>query len=285
MDRRATRGVVAAIACAMTVCIAHAAIVQQAGQYALAQGKPQIASRLTLVAGSDLVVTQYLPGSRQPIAPCHAGNLAPPSARPCYELTEGDPVHVILVRDDFGAFSHVHPQLVRNRCIRCAKGSGVDGSFAIHVSLDRRHRYYAYVASTVTGLPEQVFRFVLQSGPAARNLTTTVKGPSVRVREGSYDVLLDQTRLHAMRPQTITVDINRDPHSSGVAPYHVAWARAILVNTSTLAYADIDGAAARSICCEYALRAPPLSKGLYKMWLQFDDGKSIYTAPFTFDAR
>jgi hypothetical protein len=88
-----------------------------------------------------------------------------------------------------------------------------------------------------------------------------------------------------MRSQPITVDINRDPHSPGIAPYHVAWAHAILVNTASLTYAHIDGASARGICCEYVLRAPPLSKGLYKMWLQFNDGTSVYTAPFTLAAQ
>jgi len=285
MEGRAIRGVVAGALCALTVCVTRAAVTEQTGQYALAQGRPRIVPRLTLIAGSDLVVTQYLPHSRKPIAPCHAENLAPPSARRCYQLTEGDPVHVILVRDDFEAFSHVHPHLVRHRCIRCAEGTDVDGSFAIHVSLEPKHRYYAYVASRVTGMPEQVFRFVLQSGTATHNLTTTVRGPSTRVRAGAYDVLLDQKRLHAMRSQPITVDINRDPRAAGVVPYHVAWARAILVNTSALTYAHIDGAAARGICCEYVLRAPPLSKGLYKMWLEFNDGNSTYTAPFTFAAQ
>jgi len=263
MEGRAIRGVVAGALCALTACVARAAVVKETGQYALSQGQPKIVSRLSLTNSSfgtqTLALVQY---------PLHS---ASPLTR--YALTEGEMVHVVVVRDDFQSFGHLHP---------LASQSGI---FRVPVLLERGHRYYAYVSSQPAGLPEQVFRFVLQSGGATRNLTTTVRGPSTRVRAGPYDVFLDQTRLHVMRPQPITVDINRDPHSPGIAPYHVAWARAILVNTSSLAFADIDGATARGICCEYALRVPPLSRGLYKLCLKFSDGTSIYTAAFTFAAQ
>jgi len=239
-------------------------VVNETGQYALAQGQAKISSRLSLPGGSSATQTLTLVQF-----PLHS---ASPVTR--YALTEGEMMHVIVVRDDFQTFGHLHPQPSRN------------GTFRLPVQLERGHRYYAYVSSQPAGLPEQVFRFVLQSGVATHNLTTTVRGPSTRVKAGPYDVFLDQTRLHAMRSQPVTVDINRDPHAAGVAaPYHVLWARAILVNTSSLTYAQIDGASARGICCEYALRAPPLSKGLYKMWLQFNDGSSTYTAPLTFAAQ
>ncbi len=263
MESRAIRGVVAGALCALTVCVARAAVVRQTGQYALAQGEPKIVSWLSLANGSfgtqTLTLAQY---------PLHSNS---PVTR--YTLTEGEMLHVVVVRDDFQSFGHLHPLPSQS------------GTFRVPVLLERGHRYYTYVSSQPAGLPEQVFRFVLQSGTATHNLTTTVRGPSIRVRAGPYDVFLDQRRLNAMRSAPITVDINRDPHSPGVAPYHVAWARAILVNTSSLTYAHIDGASARGICCEYALRAPPLSKGLYRMWLQFNDGNATYTAPFTFAAQ
>ncbi len=264
MEGRAIRGVVAGALCALTLYVARAAVVTETGQYAQAQGQAKITSRLSLTEGSlgtqTLALAQY---------PLHSNS---PLKR--YALTEGEMMHVVVVRDDFQTFGHLHPLPSQS------------GTFRLPVRLERGHRYYAYVSSQPAGLPEQVFRFVLQSGTATHNLTTTVRGPSTRVRTGPYVVFLDQTRLRAMRKQSITVDINRDAHSPGVAaPYHVAWVRAILVNTSSLTYAHIDGANARGICCEYALVAPPLSKGLYKMWLQFNDGSSVYTAPFTFAAR
>ena len=269
MERRAILGVVCAGAIALTICAARADVAQT-GQYALAQGKPLIVSRLSLTKSGNLVVNQYARGARQPITTCASNARA--AKTPCYVLTEDEPVHVILVRDDFMSFSHIHPQLQ-------------DGVYSIHVSLEPRRRYYAYVASRVSGMPEQVFRFVLQqAAPPSRITATTIK-PSVKATAGPYQVALDQPRLRAGKPQILDADITHDPRAPGVAPYHVAWVRAIMVNTASLTYGHVDGASDRGICCEYALRVPALSKGLYKMWLQFDDGSAIYTAPFTFVAQ
>ena len=269
MEGRAILGVVCAGAMALTLCVARAEVMQT-GQYALPQGKPLIVSRLSLNKGGDLVVSQYAPGARQPITACTSH--APASKTPCYVLTEDEPVHVILVRDDFNGFSHVHPQLQ-------------GGVYSIHVSLEPRHRYYAYVASQVSGMPEQIFRFVVQPAVKPAHVTATAIKPAAKTTAGPYQVALDQPRLRAGKPQVLNADITHDPRSPGVAPYHVAWVRAILVNTSSLTFGHVDGAIDRGICCEYALRMPALSKGLYKLWLQFDDGSAIYTAPFTFAAQ
>jgi hypothetical protein len=281
MEGRAITGVIFAGAVALTLGVTRAGVMQN-GQYALPQGKPQIVSRISLSKNGELAVTQYAPGSREPIAPCGSNE---PRARPCYELVEGEPLHVILIRDDFGAFSHVHPQLVPKHCLRCAIGSSIAGTFAIRVDLEPRHRYYAYVSSKVSGMPEQVFRFVLQSAAAPTHGTVVAIKPSANARAGPYQVSLDQPKLRAGNPQILNADIAHDPHAPGVAPYHVAWVRAILINTASLTYGHVDGAIDHGICCEYALPVPALSKGLYKLWLQFSDGSAIYTAPFTFAAQ
>lgn len=251
-------------------CVTARADVMQTGQYALPQGKALIVSRLSLSKNRELAVTQFMPASKHPILACASHPQS--AARPCYEFSEGGVIHVILVRDDFGAFSHVHPQ---------QKG----GAYSIHVSLEPKHRYYAYVASTVRGMPEQVFRFVLQSAPRPSHITATTIKPSTQTTVGPYVVSLDQPALRAGKPQVLNADIVRKPRSPGIAPFHVASVQAILVNTSTLSFGHVDGASDQGVCCEYALRMPALSKGLYKLWLQFDDGTAIFTAPFTFAAR
>lgn len=262
MEGRAVRGVVAGALCALTLYVARAAIVEQTGQFALAQGRAQIVSRLSLTNGrfgtQTLTLVQYRMHSSSPVTR--------------YALTEDETLHVVLVRDDFQSFGHLHPQATPG------------GVFRLPVLLERGHRYYAYVSSQPAGLREQVFRFVLQSG-TPKNRATTVKAPSIHVRTGPYDVSLDQSSLSAGRAQNLNADITRDPRFPGLSGYHVAWVHAFLINTSSLTSAHIDGASDRSICCEYALRAPPLVKGLYKMWLQFNDGEATYTAPFTFAAR
>jgi hypothetical protein len=179
MESRTIRGVVAAIACALTVCVARAEVLQQTGQYALAQGKPQMVSRLSLVNGANglqtLVLIQYAPHSTAPLTR--------------YVPTEDEPLHIVIVRDDFLSFGHVHPQMSRS------------GVFRLPYLLERGHRYYAYVASQPTGLREHVFRFVLASGTAPRHLATSVVAPAVHTRAGPYDVSLDRV-LQASLPIT-----------------------------------------------------------------------------------
>lgn len=260
MESRTIRRVSAFAALVLCSAAAAPVVTQQTGQWALSQGKPGLVSRAVLTPSGDLGVTQYLPGSKVPVTQ--------------YQLSEGELMHVILVRDDFGAFSHIHPTLA----------STAAGTFAIHVSLEPRHRYYAYVSSIVRGLPEQVFRFVLQGrAPAAR--PTTIAAPVTRAFIGPYVVSLDQKQLRAGRPQRLTADITQSVRAAGIAPYHVAWARAVFINTSSLSYAHVDAVIDQDVCCEYAMRLPALSRGLYRMWLQFSDGTAIYTVPFTLAAR
>jgi hypothetical protein len=263
MESRTIRGVTAFALAATTAIVARAAIVQQNGQYASSQGKPQIVSRLTLTNGvnhSDtLLLMQYALKSRTPITQ--------------YVSSQGEPLHIIIVRDDFFGFGHLHPQMSPH------------GVFRLPVSLEQNHRYYVYVESQPAGLAEQVFRYVLQSSAPPLHLTTTIVAPKVRQQAGPYVVALDHQKLHANRPQTLTVNINRSQNIPGITPFHVPLVQAVLINTSTLAYADVDSAVNQGICCQYALHLPALSRGLYRMWLQFNDGQTTYTAPFTFAAQ
>jgi hypothetical protein len=151
------------LALAATAAIAaRAAIVAQTGQYALSQGKPQIISRLTLTNGANnsdtLLLTQYAPKSRTPISQ--------------YVPMQGEPLHIIIVRDDFFGFGHLHPQM------------SPGGVFRLPVALEKNHRYYAYVESQPAGLREQVFRFVLQMNEPPAHQATTIVAPKVRQQAG-----------------------------------------------------------------------------------------------------
>jgi hypothetical protein len=99
MEGRAIRGVIAGALCALTFCVASAAVVNETGQYALAQGQAKITSRLSLTDGAfgtqTLALVQY---------PLHS---ASPLKR--YALIEGEMLHVVVVRDDFQSFGHLHP--------------------------------------------------------------------------------------------------------------------------------------------------------------------------------
>src|SRR5689334_18474170 len=91
-----SRAVIATCALALIPIIgASAKQREQAGDFALYRGTAQIRSDVRLIGDNELQIVQY---------PMHGNS---PITR--YTSTEREPMHVVLVRDDFRSFSHVHP--------------------------------------------------------------------------------------------------------------------------------------------------------------------------------
>lgn len=219
----------------------------QAGVFALFAGKPQIASQVQLIGHNELQIIQRRTAGGRPITR--------------YVLNEGKPLHVVLVRDDFRSFSHVHPAMMR------------DGAFRAQVALDAGHRFYAYVASQPVGMSRQVFRFILQAGAPPHHLATTIAAPRTTSAAGPYAVRLDRATL-TQTPGVLHV------YTKDRAALHT-----VLVNTQTLTYAHVDARLQPGACCTYELQVPPLAPGLYRMWAQLERGHSALTAPFTLGVR
>jgi hypothetical protein len=252
------RTVAATFALALLACAGAAALQrEQSGQFALYRGTPKIRSDVRLIDSNELQIVQY---------PLHAA-----TAITQYRSLEGEPVHVVLVRDDFRSFSHVHP--------RTASG----GTFHVRVALDAGHRYYAFVGSEPVGDAPQVFRFTLKAGVPPRHIETTFDAPSTRAIAGPYRVTLSTARLSKNQAQTIEASVA----ASGGAPVHTypfrgAQAHTVFINVQTLQYVHVD---APRIGDRIHLRVPPLTRGAYRMWLEFNDGRAIFAAPFTLVAR
>jgi hypothetical protein len=228
--------------------VAAVILALQTGTFALFGGKPQVVSQVQLVGHNELAIVQRSAASHATITK--------------YVPTEGQDVHVVLVRDDFRSFSHVHP---------AAAGHGV---YRTQVALDAGHRFYAYVASQPQGFSPQVFRFVLQAGAPPHHLDTSLAAPHTTSLAGHYAVHLDRDVL------------SRNGGMLQVQIAHRAALHGVLVNTSTLTYAHVDGALVTSgPCCTYRMQMPHLARGVYRMWLQFNDGADSLTAPFTIDVR
>jgi hypothetical protein len=251
------RTAIVALAFALLTFATASSAQQQTGQFALYHGTPHLRSDLRLIGGNKLDIVQYpLRGST-------------PLTR--YALTEGEALHVVLVRDDFRSFSHVHPR------------GGANGTFHVRVALDAGHRYYAFVGSKPFGEPWQVFRFTLQAGAPPHRVATTFEAPSTSAVGGPYRVTLTTAHLAAGKPQTIRARISTASGSSvATKPFRGAQAHTVFVNIQTLQYVHAD---APKTSGDIALRVPPLTKGAYRMWLEFNDRKAIFAAPFTLVAE
>ena len=271
--------------CATVVLAADTA--PQKGTFALGGGTPQISSFLlndASAAGSVLEIIQYRAGTKRPIK--------------AYTVAQTKLMHLIVVRDDFREFQHVHPAF-----------NAATGEFTQPIALASGHRYYAFADTTPAGGSQQVFRFTLRSGVPPSTQTTTLAASLPTAAAGPYLVRLSSTRLTAGKPATIQVGISKAGQpATDLRSYLGAAAHAVFINTGTLQYLHVhpmDAARAADmahmkgmmdtemadlppnthISSAMQLDVPALPRGAYKLWLQFRGGSTVFTAPFTIVAR
>ena len=251
------------------------------GTWALRGGIPQIVSLLYALpskGGTNLDVVQYRIGARTPLQ--------------SYTVEMTQLMHVIVVRDDFREFLHLHPHFSA-------------GHFTVPIAIASGHRYYVYADSTPSGMKQQVFRFQIGAGAQPRTLSTPLSPSAPTAAVGPYAVHLSTTRLSALAPQTLLVSINKGGiAATDLHPYLGAAAHVVLINTSNLEYVHVHpedtqaqhaamGADAMagmkssgSVSGKMSLALPTLSRhAAYKLWLQFRGDKTVYVAPFTIVAQ
>jgi len=265
MASRAIGAVIALVFVVASAAWARPQINEQTGAFAFYGMQQRVIARLRRVGASELELVQSSLENHQPIRQ--------------YMSVAGAPVHFFLVRDDFQTLMHVHPQVRR------------DGRFSVHVSLDKNHRYYAFVDSFAQGgIGEQAFRFTLQSGSPPHHLDTTLSKPNAVAKVGPYNVALSTAYFDANNPVTISATVKRG-NTVITPPDHQSFkAVATLVNTGSLSYASVyEGQdSGMPYPGEYGhpqLRLPALPPGVYRMWLQMEIAGKQFTAPFTLAAQ
>lgn len=257
---------------------------EQAGVFALLGGTPKTRATLWVSdpAGlSDILNVRQFGAGAKPILD--------------YDVDMERVMHMIVVRDDFATFAHLHPDL-----------DATTGTFRQKFTREPNHRYYVYADSAPRGLPQQVFRFTLDSvGPVTNN------GPSLTpshptASAGPYSVTLSNTTLPAGRANNLTLNVleNGAP-AQNLAPYLGAAAHVVFINTATLAYVHLhpvvlganDTETGMSSDMHMAMPAdgksgpamqmavPALYAGTYKLWVQFLGNGTLYTVPFTLLVR
>lgn len=289
-SRRLTGMLVAgalAIAAALGIAKAAASLPAQNGVFALLGGTPKIASKLSVEPGAAssvrLQIQQFALGGQTPILR--------------YDVEMQKLIHLVIVRDDFATFAHVHPAF-----------NGATGTFTETFNRIAHHRYYFYVDTTPRGIGQQVFRFALDSsGPAA----TPRPMPSIflpSVVAGPYRVTLDRTQLTANQKQTLALTVFQGRRqATNLRTYLGAAAHAVFVNTTTLIYVHVHPtvlgsedmsaggsmanmssmtSASRVAGPRMQMQLPPLPAGYYKLWVQFrgQDGE-VFIAPFTLQVQ
>jgi hypothetical protein len=278
--RRRVSGMVVAVGCAAVllsgIATAKTARVEQTGVFALLGGTPQIVSKFWADHPNGLSATlkvRQFTLDGKPILD--------------YDVDMEHTMHMIVVRDDFATFRHLHPDF-----------DTTTGTFWQQFTKEPNHRYYVYADSVPHGIGQEVFRFTLDSaGPVARaQPALSVSAPSATA--GPYTVTLDKTTLPANTPKSLNLTVLEGAQpAQDLAPYLGAAAHVVFINTSTLAYVHVhpvvrgknSGKKAKTSISMggksgpfMQMTMPALPAGTYKLWVQFLGGAdTLYTAPFT----
>ena len=266
--------------CCVGVASASAGPIEQSGVFALLGGTPKIVSAFWADHASGLTATlrirQFALDGKTPIL--------------AYDVDMQKLMHLIVVRDDFATFAHLHPVF-----------DPTSGTFSQSFTKAPNHRYYVYADTTPHGVGQQVFRFTIESdGPQATSQPAV--GASGRTAvAGPYTVTLGRTTLPANRAKNVNITIlesGRPAHDLGT--YLGAAAHAVFINTSTLAYvhlhpmlrggASMDSTMAMNMSGSAGpfmhMTVPALPDGIYKLWIQFSGANgNVYTVPFTLLSR
>ena len=280
--RRRLSGTLAAVALAATCIggIARASVgpAEQTGVFALLGGTPRIVSKFWADAGPGLGATlkfrQYKLGGAAPILD--------------YDVDMQHVMHVVVIRDDFATFAHLHPDF-----------DTTTGTFSAKFTKTANHKFYVYADSEPHGIGQQVFRFTIESDGPLANAAPSLAASAPAVAAGPYVVTLERTTIPANAPITLKIAITRTgvPRRSSArtsAPrltrYSLASRRCstcISIRWSAHAADDMtDMAMGTPAGPLMEMHVPALPAGAYKLWMQFrgaDD--KLYAVPFTMRRR
>jgi hypothetical protein len=259
------------------------------GQNALAGATPKVTGTLTAIpAGQStdlkLDVTLHQIGETKPITK--------------FDADLGKAMHVIAISEDMTVFIHHHVDHV------------IDGHGQVRIRFPKAALYHIYVDSEPHSLGQQVERFDLPVGDAPAAPPPTLTPAGLSADSGPYQVTFDTLDLTAGEPSMLTLHIaeNGKP-AKDLKPYLGVGAHVVLISVDSLDYVHVhpmaidamavghdtghdmhgmpgmamapDAAVSPDMMLHIAVPKP----GLYKLWIQFDGGRSLYTLPFVATAH
>ena len=255
------------------------------GQNALAGAEPKVTGTLTAIpAGQptdlklDVVLNQT--GQTKPVTK--------------YDSDLGKAMHIIAISEDLTVFIHHHVDHV------------IDGHGQVRIRFPKAALYHIYADSMPHALGQQVQRFDLAVGDAPAAPPLKLVPGTLSAESGPYQVTFDTLDLNAGEPSMLTlhIDENGKP-AKDLKPFLGVGAHVVLISADSLDYVhvhpmaidamagghdrDMAGmpgmAAPASISPDMMLHVAVPKPGLYKLWVQFDGGRSLYTLPFVANAH
>ncbi|HEV2678144.1 MAG TPA: hypothetical protein VGV37_26695 [Aliidongia sp.] len=216
-----------------------------------------------------------------------------------YDPDLGKAMHVIAISEDFSVFIHHHVDHV------------IDGNGQVRIRFPKPALYHIYVDAMPHTLGQQVLRFELPVGDAPAAPPLKLSPGILAADSGPFQVTFDSLDLVAGEPSMLTLHIaeNGKP-AKDLKPFLGVGAHVVLIAADGLDYVHVHPMAASAmaggrdmashempgmamphepsaaaISPDMMLHVAVPKPGLYKLWVQFDGGRTLYTVPFVAAAR
>jgi hypothetical protein len=284
LSRHRVAGLVLTLALAAAIPARASTVIE--GQNALAGATPKVVGTLTAIPAGQptdlkLDVMLHQTGQTKPVTK--------------YDSDLGKAMHVIAISEDLSVFIHHHVDHV------------IDGHGQVRIRFPKPGLYHVYVDSMPHGLGQQVERFELPVGEAPADPPAKLAPGTLSGDAGPYSVTFDTLDFKAGEPSMLTLHVTENGKpAKDLKPYLGVAAHVVLIGTDSLDYVHVhpmamggDGhdahghemshdmpgmamheAAPAAIAPDMMLHVAVPKPGLYKMWVQFDGGRSLYTVPF-----
>ncbi len=184
------------------------------------------------------------------------------------EPEQGKLLHLIVVRDDFTGYQHLHPQL------------GRDGVWSVDVRTPKAGRYRAIADFVIDGRKYVLGTDLVARGDAADR---PLPPPALRASTDGYDVELQRPAvLEPGEEAQLTFRVTRAGRAvPDLEPYLGAYGHLVALHAPDLAYSHVhpDGedrsAGAMTFDTEFD------EPGTYRLFLQFQTRGRVHTVAFT----
>lgn len=191
-----------------------------------------------------------------------------------WDLVHEQKMHLILVRDDLGAFFHEHPTL------------NADGTFTYTFTFPTGGKWQVFADAAPTGAGSQVTSASVTVDGAAPTRATLVPQSRPTVTEDGVTLAMQTTALPAQKtfPLTFSLKDTAGKPVTDLQPWLGAMGHLILINQDARTFVhshpdESDPQNGKNGSLTYLARFP--RPGIYRGWVQFQRAGQVQTFPFT----
>ncbi len=184
-----------------------------------------------------------------------------------FERDQTKLMHLIVVRDDFTGYQHLHPSLA------------ADGTFTVPLTLAQAGSYHAISDFTTGGKRYALAEILTAPGAVSR---VALPAPSPMTVSDGYEVRLARGTVMAGKEAQLSFTVTQAGKPvTALQPYLGAYGHLVALRKPDLAYSHVHPTAEDLKAGSITFSADFAAAGTYRLFLQFRTGGSVHTALFT----